>query len=307
MRWQIFTFNNGYNLKNSVANGGFFQLAARLAVYTQNDTYAQWANKVWDWAESSPLLSTETWQINDNTDVDNNCTTVDQTQWTYNYGTFLSGAAYMYNYVRPQCATHHRNVANTSQTNGSAQWNTRLAGILNMTEQVFFPSDYGSNIMSEVACEPNQKCNNDQPSFKAYLSTWMAFATQMAPWTTDQILPKLKFSAQGAAAQCSGGQDGTTCGRRWYQNTWDGEKGVGEQMSAMSIFGANLIPAVAAPVTSNTGGTSKGDPNAGTQSSAGTVPGDVTIISTKDKAGAGILTALFLGLVLYGTYFMLSG
>ena len=100
MRWQIFTFNNGYDLKNSVANGGLFQLSARLAVYTKNDTYAQWANTVWDWASSSPLINTQTWQINDNTDITNNCTTVDQTQWTYNYGMFLSGSAYMYNYVR---------------------------------------------------------------------------------------------------------------------------------------------------------------------------------------------------------------
>ena len=172
---------------------------------------------------------------------------------------------------------------------------------------MFFPGTYGGNIMSEVSCEVNQKCNYDQPSFKAYLSSWMAFTTQMAPFTTSQIMPKLQASAQGAAAQCSGGSNGVTCGRRWYQNTWDGEQGVGEQMSAMSVFGSNLIPKVAAPVTSSTGGTSKGDPSAGTQAQAGTVPGDVTVVTTKDKAGAGILTALVLGGVLYTTWWMLSG
>jgi mannan endo-1,6-alpha-mannosidase len=102
LRWQIFTFNNGYDLKNLISNGGFFQLAARLAVYTGNQTYADWADKMWDWCtEKSLLINTKNWQINDNTDVKNNCTTVDQLQWSYNYGTMLMGSAYMYNYVRP--------------------------------------------------------------------------------------------------------------------------------------------------------------------------------------------------------------
>jgi mannan endo-1,6-alpha-mannosidase len=48
LRWQIFTFNNGYTYKNSISNGCFFNLAARLAKYTGNDTYAQWADKTWD-------------------------------------------------------------------------------------------------------------------------------------------------------------------------------------------------------------------------------------------------------------------
>lgn len=33
LRWQIFTFNRGYDYTNTLANGLFFQLAARLARY----------------------------------------------------------------------------------------------------------------------------------------------------------------------------------------------------------------------------------------------------------------------------------
>lgn len=36
LRWQIFTFNTGYTYKNSIANGCFFNIAARLARYTGN-------------------------------------------------------------------------------------------------------------------------------------------------------------------------------------------------------------------------------------------------------------------------------
>ena len=44
--WQVYSFNVGYNLKNTISNGGFFQLAARLARYTGNSTYSSWADKV---------------------------------------------------------------------------------------------------------------------------------------------------------------------------------------------------------------------------------------------------------------------
>ena len=98
LRWQIFTFNKGYDYKNSISNGGFFQLAARLARYTGNDTYAQWADKAYDWIQTTPLF-TKDYQIYDGSQIEQNCTTASQLQWTYNVGTFLMGAANMYNYV----------------------------------------------------------------------------------------------------------------------------------------------------------------------------------------------------------------
>ena len=159
--------------------------------------------------------------------------------------------------------------------------------------------------MVEIACEPQGTCNNDQPSFKAYLSRWMAAATQIAPFTSDTILPLLKTSAQGAAGQCSG-NSGSTCGRHWYSSTWDGKTGPGEEMSALSVIQANLISKVAPPLTANSGGTSKGDPSAG---SGGDNPVQMhnpsanMKITAGDRAGAAILTALvlasFLGMVVW--------
>lgn len=99
LRWQIWAYEAGYAMKNSISNGGLFQLAARLARYTNNATYAEWAEKIWDWSASVPLLSNSTWNVADSTDVDNGCTTQGNNQWTYNYGAYLAGAAYMYNYV----------------------------------------------------------------------------------------------------------------------------------------------------------------------------------------------------------------
>ena len=101
LRWQIYSFNAGYDYKNTIATGGFFQLAARLARYTGNSTYADWAEKTWDWMQAMPLL-TSTYQVWDGVSVSNNCSNADQIYWTYNVGTLLSGASFMYNYVSNQ-------------------------------------------------------------------------------------------------------------------------------------------------------------------------------------------------------------
>jgi mannan endo-1,6-alpha-mannosidase len=98
LRWQIFPFNNGFTYKNSIANGCFFNLGARLARYTGNATYAQWANKVWDWEQSIGLID-DNFNIYDGASDVQNCTEVVRLQWSYNAGIYLHGAANLYNFV----------------------------------------------------------------------------------------------------------------------------------------------------------------------------------------------------------------
>lgn len=98
LRWQIFSFNRGYDYKNTASSGGFFQLAARLARHTNNGTYAEWAVKSWDWMRQSSLF-TDKYEIYDGIFTGGNCTKPVISRWTYNVGTLLIGAANMYNYV----------------------------------------------------------------------------------------------------------------------------------------------------------------------------------------------------------------
>ena len=290
LRWQIFPWNKGYDYKNSISVGSFFQVAARLARYTGNETYSKWADISYDWMIGTDLF-TKDYRIYDGANIAENCSVVAKYQWTYNVGTFLMGAANMYNITKGP----------TQQ-----KWRTRVEGLLNGSE-VFFPKEHGGNIMVEVACEPKASCNYDQPSFKAYLSRWMAATTQLAPWSYDYIKPKLRDSANGAAGQCSGGEDGETCGRFWYTTKWDGKKGVGEEMSALSVIQSNLITRVKAPVTQQKGGTSIGNPSAGSQ---GDHPQTVTDpyeghpVRVVDKAGAGVLTGVVIIGVLGATWWM---
>jgi mannan endo-1,6-alpha-mannosidase len=148
--------------------------------------------------------------------------------------------------------------------------------------------------MYERACETVNTCMVDQRSFKGYLARWMAATTQMAPFTFDQIMPKLKATAEAAAKTCTGGPKGSSCGMKWTEKKWDNTRDFGQQMAALEVIQANLVTRVAAPVTDHDGGTSKGDPSAGgkpEQPKPGSLMRDIT---TADRAGAGILTAMMM-------------
>lgn len=162
--------------------------------------------------------------------------------------------------------------------------------------------------MSDQQCEPHLQCDGNSACFKGILSSSLAVTTTIVPDETNKIMPKLKDSATAAAKQCSGGGDGKTCGQRWYQPTWDGTSGLEQQMSALSVLSSSLFSGLkgGAPKSSNTGGTSKGDPNAG-GSGSNNRSSRPKKITTGDRAGAGILTAVFLSGWIGGAAWLVSG
>ncbi|KAB5572795.1 glycoside hydrolase [Coniochaeta sp. 2T2.1] len=281
LRWQIPLSNNGYNYKNSIANGCFFNLGARLARYTGNTTYADWAEKTWDWITSVGFIDSD-YNIYDGGHVEHNCTDINKAQFSYNNAVFLLGAANMYNY-----------------TNGSEIWRQRTADLLNGTLRVFFPD----GIAYEVACEEHMSCTTDMLSFKGYLHRWMATTAKIAPFTHDTIMPVLKSSTAAAIETCTGGASGRICGFKWSTHAYDGLQGAGQQMNVLGAVSSLLIDETAGPVTNSTGGTSAGNPNAGSQSDS--FNGHTTPPTTGDKAGAGILTFIILGMAV-GTFGWMS-
>lgn len=186
-----------------------------------------------------------------------------------------------------------------------------MKGIVTRTFTEFFATN---DIAVETACEPIGNCDTNGFTFKGYTVRWLAITAQLVPELADQIWPYIKASGVAAAGQCSGGTDGNTCGMKWTQTTWDGSYGVGQQMSALSAVGANMLKVgnLKPPYTTNTGGESVGDPNAGSDSSGSGSSGEVSHvltdpITTGDKAGAGILTALVLAFTLGGAYYLVAG
>ena len=184
--------------------------------------------------------------------------------------------------------------------------------------------------MVEVACENTNTCNNDELSFKAYLSRWMAAVTVLAPFTSEIVQQRLSASASAAAQQCSGGTTGTKCGQKWIQGTkWDGTTGVGQQMSALEVVQSNMVfiqqkeaattggttgstgsgggSVIKGPVTANNGGTSKGDPSAGMTPTTWNGKAPPAPITGGDKAGASFLTIFLIGLMASGSFWINTG
>jgi mannan endo-1,6-alpha-mannosidase len=98
IRWQIYQIS-GYDVKNTISNGCLFNIAARLARYTGDQMYADWAIKIWDWMEMVGFIDA-TYSVYDNAEATReNCTQIVKNQWTYNAGTVLMGASALWNFV----------------------------------------------------------------------------------------------------------------------------------------------------------------------------------------------------------------
>ncbi|PTB68635.1 glycoside hydrolase family 76 protein [Trichoderma citrinoviride] len=228
LRWQIFTFNAGYDYKNSASNGVFFDLAARLYLQTKNGTYARWASDVFAWEQKAGLIS-DSYQVFDGVHTAS-CGEVNKVQSSMNAGIFLHGAAAMYN------------------ATASSEWKTRVDGLLKGVQSTFVKDD----VLVEAACEEQGTCSTDMQSYKSYLVRGLKATTEWAPYTRQTIQPLLLSSAQAAAAACSGpttktflGRSGTACGFSWLQ-AFDGKTGVGEQLNALSAVISTISGAAAA-------------------------------------------------------------
>lgn len=150
-------------------------------------------------------------------------------------------------------------------------------------------------------------CDNNQILFKGYVTSWMALTGLLLPEAHDKIKPNLKGSAISLAESCDG-MGNNTCGVRWWPEKWDGWNGMEEEISATCGFSSNLLLQNGkSPVTTFTGGNSTSNPNAG--SGGENMDGDLLEpITTGDKAGAGILTALFIpGWVALMAWMVLGG
>ncbi|KAI1823205.1 glycosyl hydrolase family 76-domain-containing protein [Xylaria intraflava] len=259
LKWQYNPKANGWTYKNAVSNGAFFQTAARLARYTGNQTFADWATKIWDWSASTGLVS-DTYHVYDGASDDKgaNCSQVNKVEWSYNIATYIHGAAHMYNF-----------------TNGDTTWEQRVSGLVGTAASTFFkPAKTG--IMFEQNCEPNHSCTTDQTSFKASLSRWLGKTAIIVPSLQSTIVPLLEQSAAGAAQSCVG-YGNSTCGLSWTGTGFDGQTDFGVELSALEtiqsllVFGAPA-PAIAANRPPPTTTTSKSAPATSTKPASTEMP-----------------------------------
>ncbi|KAF3032349.1 hydrolase 76 protein [Didymella heteroderae] len=224
LKWQIFSFNSGYNYKNAISSGQLFLLAARLAEHTGNGTYTQWANKVYNWTTEIGLVSDD-YHIYDGTDDTSNCSTVNHIQWSNNHAMYTEGVALMY-----------------KLSNSSQAWVDTVKGFVNASS--VFTDDNGA--LREVACEGNGKCSIDQRAFKGTAARSFGRAAQAAPFVADSIYKTLGASAKAAASSCTvNTEDDVACNFYWNEQSIE-ESGtasnghLGEVLNALQAVQALL-------------------------------------------------------------------
>lgn len=227
--WQIFPSNpNGLNYKNSVSNGAFFQISARLARATGNQTYADWANKIFDWSTGIGFVD-QNFHVVDGADKRDNCQQVNPVSFTYTNGIYMYGAAIMANVTSDQ------------------QWVDRTKKFVDATKTYFGPSDTAPNVLFEPACEPGGTCNVDMKSHKGQLARFMWASTLMQPAIRSSVEDFLLPSAQAAAATCTGGDNGSRCSHKWWTGGFDNDTGLGQEMCALETIQGVLSGAAAPP------------------------------------------------------------
>ncbi|KAH9890889.1 glycoside hydrolase family 76 protein [Xylariomycetidae sp. FL2044] len=233
LKWQYDPAANGYYYKNSVSNGGFFQTAARLARYTGNQTFADWATRVWDWSTGVGFVSPD-YHVYDGAgdEGDQNCSAVNTDEWSYNIATYMHGAAHMYAFMGSD----------------DAVWEDRVRGLVTTASEKFFllngsaaaNATASAGIMYEQKCEPDSTCTTDQTSFKSSLSRWMGKTALLVPSVRETVLALLRTSAEGAAASCVG-YGNSTCGLRWTVDGFDGQTDFGVELSALEVVQSLLV------------------------------------------------------------------
>ncbi|KAF2260284.1 mannan endo-1,6-alpha-mannosidase [Lojkania enalia] len=274
LQWEIFSFNLGYNYKNSASNVGFFLLAARLAKFTGNTTYEEWAKKSFEWLQDVGLVS-EDYHVFDGTDANTNCEQINHIQWSAWHGLATEGAAIMYNL-----------------TNGGSKWKDAVAGFANWSS-VFVRGN--SSILFETACETNNKCDIGQKAYKGIAIRSFSRAALYAPFTSSSFHDMLEASAENAAESCKGEGKDLTCSFIWFEESEPievSDEGLGQAFNALGAVqallysDANIAPNGDSPNSANP----TADP---TVSGSASPSGAGTAVPADGTNAAGIIASIW--------------
>lgn len=85
------------NQRIAIANACYFNIGARLARYTNNDTYMELASRTFDLMEKLGYVDAD-WNVYDGAHLPD-CTEINRAQFSYNAAMLMQGAAFLYNYV----------------------------------------------------------------------------------------------------------------------------------------------------------------------------------------------------------------
>jgi mannan endo-1,6-alpha-mannosidase len=171
MKWKILEGDgtDGWHYKSTIANGLFFQMAARLALLTKSADIKAWAVKSYDWTVSVGLITPQ-FDVYDGTDDakgENGCVDVNHNMWSYNVGVFMYGSAVM------------------AKLTGEEEWLGRTKGLIASAKRNFVNEETGE--LWEAQCEADGSCDSDQVSFKGTLARWLGATAELLPELKDSV------------------------------------------------------------------------------------------------------------------------
>ncbi|CAI6274152.1 unnamed protein product [Periconia digitata] len=173
---QIFPYNNGFTIKSTGENGNFLLLAARLARFTGNKTYVEWAEKSFEWSKTVGLV--KDFRVLDSSDIRDNCTMKNDVEWAAYHAAYTEASAIMYNI-----------------TNATEPWITAIDGFAN-TSSAFLHEEKLYDIAHD-----QQKYDPETIGLfsKTVVTRSYARAMKAAPHVSE----KLQKIVSAAAVQCA--------------------------------------------------------------------------------------------------------
>ncbi|PLB55690.1 hypothetical protein P170DRAFT_344344 [Aspergillus steynii IBT 23096] len=214
------------NEKDALANGMFFQLAARLAYATTDDyerkIYTGAAVMAWEWGVKTQMLDENKWSVamsvKNTTEGGSTCAPSTRSEWSYMYGLYLSGAAYLL------------------KLNEGLSWEERVPNLLYSVLNKFFIDDVMRELGPRGDLGTNETIVPEMQSQIGMLASSLATVANLIPETAEYIAPSLRITATAAAKQCSGSENGTVCGSEWTSPIYDQNPSLGNSMSAVNVF-----------------------------------------------------------------------
>lgn len=221
--WQIFVLNlNGFDYKNIVSNGGFFQIVVRLVCVIGNKMYSDWVEKVWDWMEVIGMID-KFGNVYDGVYVSKDCKDINLVMFFYFVSIYIYGVVVMVDVIQDK------------------KWIERMERMVEVSRSFFSLFENVINIMYEYVCEQVDKCNQDMRSFKVYFLRFVYVVVRYV-LSIKLVIEELWYILVEVVVKiCIGGVSGIQCSYKWYIGVFDGNLGLGQEMFVLEMIQGLLV------------------------------------------------------------------
>ncbi|KAF2877207.1 glycosyl hydrolase family 76-domain-containing protein [Massariosphaeria phaeospora] len=225
LRFHIFESGaeSSWDMKDSVSNGGFFLLGARLARLTGNESYYEWADRSFKWSQDVGLIG-EDYLVYNVASLNKECSVPKTSPWLQSHAIFAEGAAVMFSLT------------------DEPKWKDAVSGFAISVKA--FQAEGTSILSDDSTCEKNGSCAGRLSPFTGIAASAYARAVVAASTQAGDFYEMLQASAKGAAQYCHWYGADMRCGKKWDEEDLEAptavDGGLGRVFSALEVVQALL-------------------------------------------------------------------